>query len=150
MIKSLALVLPIILAALAATGAQAAQNDKLTGMPVNPDLSYSNPSTQSVCSTQVHLAIYTPRPFYILRRHVSLKTVSAWYASHLPGFTQIHGSFPNHPSEAFVNADGTKSVQLSANTPQTGVDGAIYAQNAKFRTMSNLISWLKGEAGICH
>jgi len=150
MIKSLALVLPIILAALAATGAQAAQNDKLTGMPVNPDLSYSNPSTQSVCSTQVHLAIYTPRPFYILRRHVSLKTVSAWYASHLRGFTQIHGAISGRPTEAFMNADGTISVQLVANSPQTGVYAATYSRNAKFQTMSNLTTWLAGSAGMCH
>ncbi|MBC5800750.1 MAG: hypothetical protein GIX03_07650 [Candidatus Eremiobacteraeota bacterium] len=144
MFKPLAHVFPIILAALAATGAQAAQTDKLTGLPVNPDLTYSDLQTTTVCSTQVHTANYTAR------RSEPIKTVSAWYASHLRGFTQIHGAISGRPTEAFMNADGTISVQLVANSPQTGVYAATYSRNAKFQTMSNLTTWLAGSAGMCH
>lgn len=133
-----------VLALTLTASAALAATEPLSHLPLYPGIAFTSKDTQNVCGTKVAESIYS-------NIHGDLPTVDRWYATHLSGFTIVHGKNRPQPFDIFVNADRTDSITISATGAKASVDAVIYRHNPKPAgpAAQSIIEWIEGGAALC-
>jgi hypothetical protein len=97
-------------------------NDPLTGLPLYPGVTDSNPLPKAtVCKSQMQ------GDFYIVTGN-RVDTVTDWYAKHLNGFKKYHAMTGSRSQDTFFNSDGTQEVTVTGTPDSTDVYSISYGR----------------------
>ena len=99
-------------------------NDKLTGLPLHPGLSFSQEVDSPVCGKKAQINLYDTQADAKLAEYV------AWYKAQLKGFTYGHQMWADRAQEMFYSPDGTSGVTLTGMPNGEGVFAVSYEKMA--------------------
>jgi hypothetical protein len=115
--------LAIVIFAVAFNGSSAAtNNDPLTGLPVYPGVTNSNPLPESdFCGKQMQ------KDFYIVMGGKG-DVFAKWYASHLPGYHKYHAVTDGRSQYIFFSTDGGIEVTVTGTRGGPAVYSISYGR----------------------
>ena len=128
--------LAIVIFTVAFNGANAATtNDPLTGLPVYPGVTGSNPLPQSeFCGKQMQ------QDFYIVMGD-KVDVVTKWYVGHLPGYRKYHAVTDGRSQDTFFSPDGSAEVTVTGTRAGSGVYSISYGRFQPGLTTRETISF---------
>lgn len=113
-----AALLGFVLLSMPATAAES--NDKTTGLPLHPGLTFQQEVSSSICGHKAQMNLYDAPAAATLAEYVS------WYTGHLKGFHHVHKVWSNRAQELFYNPDGSNGVGLTGRVNAPGVFAVDY------------------------
>lgn len=97
-------------------------NDPLTGLPLYPEVTDSNPLPKAtVCKSQMQ------GDFYMVRGN-KVDTVTDWYAKHLNDFKKYHATTGSRSQDTFFSSDGKQEVTVTGTPNSTDVYSISYGR----------------------
>jgi hypothetical protein len=108
-------------AVIGSTMAVAAEtNDKMTGLPLHPGLSFQQEVDSPVCGKAASMNLYdTPMT-------TSLEEYIAWYKQQLKSFHYVHKVWGDRAQEMFYSPDGSKGVGITGTPDGKKVFAVTY------------------------
>ncbi|MDQ6893315.1 MAG: hypothetical protein M3167_11645 [Acidobacteriota bacterium] len=107
-----------VLLSMPATAAES--NDKTTGLPLHPGLTFQQEVSSPVCGHAAQMNLYDAPQTATLAEYVS------WYKEHLKGFHHVHKVWSKRAQELFYNSDGSNGVGLTGSATGPGVFAVSY------------------------
>lgn len=95
-------------------------NDKATGLPLHPGMTFDQEVDSSVCGRKAKIYLYDVPFSAVMTDYVP------WYQAQLKGFHYVHQTWSDRPQEMFYSADGTKGVTLTGVPRGSKVFAASY------------------------
>jgi hypothetical protein len=97
-------------------------NDPLTGLPVYPGVTDSNPLPQpDFCGKQMQ------KDFYIVMRN-KVDVVTKWYVGRLPGYCKYHAVTDDRSQDAFFSPNGSAEVTVTGTRAGSAVYSISYGR----------------------
>lgn len=123
-------------------GANAATtNDPLTGLPVYPGVTGSNPLPQSsFCGKQMQ------KNFYIMMEN-KVDVVRKWYVGHLPGYRKYHAVTDGRSQDTFFSPNGSAEVTVTGTRAGSSVYSISYGRFQPGLTTREMISFSQSRKG---
>lgn len=134
--------LAIAIFTVAVNGADAATtNDPLTGLPVYPGVTDSNPLPQSdFCGKQMQ------KDFYIVMGN-KVDVVTKWYVGHLPGYRKYHAVTDGRSQDTFFSPNGSAEVTVTGTRAGSAVYSISYGRFQPGLTTREIISFSQSRKG---
>ncbi len=107
-----------VLMSLPVTAAES--NDKTTGLPLHPGLTFQQEVDSPVCGHKAQMNLYDTPGTATLAEYVS------WCTEHLKGFHHVHKVWSKRAQELFYNPDGSNAVGLTGSVSGPGVFAVAY------------------------
>jgi hypothetical protein len=116
-----ALVMAALLGSVLSTPVTAADsNDKDTGLPLHPGLTFQQEVDSPVCGKAAKMNLYDVPGSAKLAEYVS------WYKDHLKGSHYVHKVWSERAQEMFYISDGSSAVSLTGVPGGPGVYAVTY------------------------
>jgi hypothetical protein len=134
--------LAIAIFTVACNGSDAATtNDPLTGLPVYPGVTDSNPLPQSgFCGKQMQKDLYI-----VMGKRVDV--VKKWYVGHLPGYRKYHAVTDGRSQDTFFSPNGSAEVTVTGTRAGPAVYSISYGRFQPGLTSREIISFYQSRKG---